>query len=57
MGNIFYKLTAENFPNLEKEMPIQVQETSSTPKRHDQNSTKDKNSYIKVCKREKLNNI
>jgi hypothetical protein len=26
--NIFNKVIAENFPNLEKEMPIQVQEAS-----------------------------
>jgi hypothetical protein len=37
--NIFNKIIAENFPNLEKEMPIQVQEPSRTPNRHDQNRT------------------
>jgi hypothetical protein len=31
--NIFNKIITENFPNLEKELPIQVQEVSSTPKR------------------------
>jgi hypothetical protein len=30
--NIFNKIIAENFPNLKKVMPIQVQETSKTPK-------------------------
>jgi hypothetical protein len=30
-------MIAENFPNLEKELPIQVQETSRTQNRHDQN--------------------
>jgi hypothetical protein len=34
--NIFNKIT-ENFPNLEKSMPIQVQEASRTPNRPDQN--------------------
>jgi hypothetical protein len=29
--NIFNKIMAENFPNLEKVMPIQVQEASRTP--------------------------
>jgi hypothetical protein len=36
--NIFYKIT-ENFPNLEKVLPIQVQETSRMPNRLDQNRT------------------
>jgi hypothetical protein len=29
--NIFNKIMTENFPNLEKTMPIQVQEASRTP--------------------------
>jgi archaeosine-15-forming tRNA-guanine transglycosylase len=29
--NVFNKITTENFPNLEKAMPIQVQEASRTP--------------------------
>jgi hypothetical protein len=36
--NVFNKII-ENFPNLKKEMPIWVQETSRTPNRHDQNRT------------------
>jgi hypothetical protein len=36
--NIFNKII-ENFPNLEKTMPIQVQEASRTPNRPDQNRT------------------
>jgi hypothetical protein len=36
--NIFNK-TTENFPNLKKTIPIQVQEASRTPKRLDQNRT------------------
>jgi hypothetical protein len=37
--NIFNKIITENCPNLEKAMPIQVQEASRTPNRHDQNRT------------------
>jgi hypothetical protein len=37
--NIFNKIITENFPNLEKTMPIQVQKASRTPKRLDQNGT------------------
>jgi chromosome segregation ATPase len=37
--NIFNKIITENFPNLEKAMPIQVQEVSRTPNRLDQNRT------------------
>jgi hypothetical protein len=37
--NIFNKIITENFPHLEKTMPIQVQEASRTPKRLDQNRT------------------
>jgi hypothetical protein len=33
--NIFNKIKTENFPNLEKAMPIQVQEASRTPNRFD----------------------
>jgi chromosome segregation ATPase len=34
--NIFNKIIAEYFPNLEKTMPIQVQEVSRTPNRLDE---------------------
>jgi hypothetical protein len=37
--NIVNKIIAENSPNLEKDLPIQVQEAFRTPKRHDQNRT------------------
>jgi hypothetical protein len=33
MHNIFNKIITENFPNLEKSMPIQVQEVSRMPNR------------------------
>jgi hypothetical protein len=32
MSNMFNKVITENFPKLEKIMPIQVQEASRTPK-------------------------
>jgi hypothetical protein len=37
--NVFNKIITENFPNLEKVMPIQVQEASQTLNRLDQNRT------------------
>jgi chromosome segregation ATPase len=37
--NIFNKIITENFPNLEKVMPIQVQEAARTSNRLDQNRT------------------
>jgi hypothetical protein len=37
--NIFNKIIIEKFPNLKKDLPIQVQETSRTPNRLDQNRT------------------
>jgi hypothetical protein len=37
--NIFNKIITENFPNLEKVMAIQVQESSRTLNRLDQNRT------------------
>jgi hypothetical protein len=37
--NIFNKIIAENFPNLKKELPIQVQEASRIPNRLVQNRT------------------
>jgi hypothetical protein len=37
--NTFNKLITQNFPNLKKVMPVQVQEASRTRKRLDQNRT------------------
>jgi chromosome segregation ATPase len=37
MHNIFNKIIMENFPNLEKDSPILMQEASRTPNRPDQN--------------------
>jgi hypothetical protein len=39
MRNIFNKIIMENFPNLEKSIPIEMQEASRTPNRPDQNGT------------------
>jgi hypothetical protein len=39
MHNIFNKKFTENFPNVEKSTPIQMQEASRTPNRTDQNRT------------------
>jgi hypothetical protein len=39
MCNIFNKIITENFPNLEKSMPIQVQDTPRSPNRPNQNRT------------------
>jgi chromosome segregation ATPase len=39
MRNTFNKIITENFQNLDKVSPIQMQEASKTPKRPDQNRT------------------
>jgi predicted nuclease with TOPRIM domain len=39
MCNIFNKIITENFPNLEKSIPIWIQEASTTPNRPGQNRT------------------
>jgi hypothetical protein len=45
--NIFNKIITENLPNLEKTIPIQVQEPSRTPNRLDQNRTIQQHIIIK----------
>jgi hypothetical protein len=45
--NIFNKIITENFPNLEKTMPIQVKEASRTLNRPDQNTTTPRHTIIK----------
>jgi hypothetical protein len=52
MHNIFNKIITENFPNLEKTMPIQVEETSRTTNRLDQNRTNLQNIIIKATSTE-----
>jgi hypothetical protein len=46
--NIFNKIITENFANLEKTMPIQVQEASRTPNRLNQNRTSPQHIIIKT---------
>jgi hypothetical protein len=53
MHNIFNKIMAENFPNLKKERPIQVQEAFRTPNRLDQNKTSPWHIIIKTTSTEK----
>jgi hypothetical protein len=50
--NIFNKTISENFLNLEKAMPIQVQEASRTPNRLDQNRTTPRHIIIKTTSTE-----
>jgi hypothetical protein len=48
MRNIFNKIITENFPNLEKDSPIQMQKASRTPNRPDQNRTTPRHIIIKT---------
>jgi hypothetical protein len=50
--NIFNKIIAEDFPNLEKQMPIQTREASRTPKRPDQNRASPQHINIKTTSTE-----
>jgi hypothetical protein len=52
MHNIFNKILTEIFPNLEKAIPIQMQEASRTPNRPDQNRTKTQYIIIKTTSSE-----
>jgi hypothetical protein len=49
-GYIIYsiKVITENFPNLEKVLPIQGQEASRTPNRLEQNRTSPQHIIIKI---------
>jgi chromosome segregation ATPase len=55
--NIFNKVITENFPNLEKTMPSQVQEASRTPKRLDQNRTTPRHIITKTTSTENRERI
>jgi hypothetical protein len=57
MCNIFKKIITENFPNLEKEVSIQVQEASRTPNRLDQNRTSPQHIIIKTASTENRERI
>jgi hypothetical protein len=52
MCNIFNKIITENFPNLEKSMPILVQEASRTLNRPDQNRSTSWHIIIKTTSTE-----
>jgi hypothetical protein len=55
--NIFNKIIAENFPNLQKTMSTQVQEASKTPNRLDQNRTTPLHIIIKTTSTENRERI
>jgi hypothetical protein len=55
--NIVNKIIAENFPNLEKELAIQVQEVSRAPNRLNQNSTSPQHIIIKTTSTENRERI
>jgi chromosome segregation ATPase len=55
--NIFNKIITEKFQNLEKVMPIQVQEASRTPTRPDQNRTTPQHVIIKTTSTENRERI
>jgi hypothetical protein len=52
MSNIFNKIIPENFPNLEKSIPIHMQAASRTPNRPDQNRTTPRYIIIKTTSTE-----
>jgi hypothetical protein len=50
--NIFNKILTENFPNLEKDLTIQVQVTARTPNRSDLNKSSPQHIIIKTTSTE-----
>jgi hypothetical protein len=46
--NVFNKIIPEKLPNLKKEIPIQVQQASRTPNRHDQKRTSPQHIIVKT---------
>jgi hypothetical protein len=52
MCNMFNKIITENFPNLEKSIPIQMQKVSRTPNRPDQNGSTSWHIIIKTTNTE-----
>jgi hypothetical protein len=57
IGNIFDKIIVENFPNLKKEMPIEVPEASRTPNKHNQNRAPPWHIIVKTINKEQGKNI
>jgi hypothetical protein len=54
---MFNKIIAENFPNLEKELLIQVQETSRTPNRLEQNRNSPRHMIVETTSTENRERI
>jgi hypothetical protein len=54
---MFNKIITEKFQNLEKELPVQVQEASRTPNRLDQNRTSPWHTIIKTTSTENRERI
>ena len=46
--NIFNKIIEENFPNLKKEMPMNIQEANRTQNRFDQKRNSSRHTIIKT---------
>jgi hypothetical protein len=57
MCNIFNKIITENFPNVEKTMPIQVQEASRILNRPDQNRSTPHYIIIKTTSTETIERL
>jgi hypothetical protein len=57
ISNVVNKIVTENFPNLEKAMPIQEQEASRTPNRLNQNRTTPQHIIIKTTNTENRERI
>jgi hypothetical protein len=55
--NTYNKTVTENFPNLKKVLPIQVQKASRTPNRPDQNRTSPQHIIIKTTSTENRERI
>ena len=47
-ANIFSKIIEENFPNLKKEMPMNIQEAYRTPKRLEQKRNSSRHIIIRA---------
>jgi hypothetical protein len=57
ISNILNKITTENFPNLKKVLPIQVEEASRTPNTLGQNRTSPEHTNIKTTSTENRERI
>ena len=50
IGNLFQKIMKENFPNLVKEIDVQIQETQRVPNKMDAKRTTPRHNIIKNAK-------